>query len=130
MQSNKQKAKIIAFDLDDVLCTRTSNKGDIRKYLSCSPVQKMIDICNECYDSGYEIIIYTARGMTSQGGDVSKIYHNLYELTKDQLIKWGVKHHKLVMGKQHYDLLIDDKDSFSGNISSVTDIEQAIDGGR
>ena len=130
MQSNKQKAKIIAFDLDDVLCTRTSNKGDIRKYLSCSPVQKMIDICNECYDSGYEIIIYSARGMTSQGGDVSKIYHNLYELTNDQLIKWGVKHHKLVMGKQHYDLLIDDKASFSGNISSVAYIEQAIVGGR
>jgi hypothetical protein len=126
MQSNKQKAKIIAFDLDDVLCTRTSNKGDLKKYLSCSPVQKMIDICNECYDSGCEIIIYTARGMTTQNGDVSKIYHNLYELTKAQLTEWGIKHHKLVMGKQHYDLLIDDKAIFSGNINSVSDVEQAI----
>jgi len=130
MRSNKEKTKIIAFDLDDVLCTRDSDRGDLEKYFSCKPVQKMIDICNECYDAGYEIIVYTARGMTSQAGDVSKIYHNLYELTKDQLEEWNVKHHRLVMGKQHYDLLIDDKASFSGNISSIADIEQAIAGGR
>ena len=29
--------KIIAFDLDDVLCSRTSNEGDIEKYNSCLP---------------------------------------------------------------------------------------------
>ena len=130
MRSDKEKTKIIAFDLDDVLCSRDSNEGALEKYLSCKPIQKMIDICNECYNSGYEIIIYTARGMTSQSGDISKIYHNLYELTKEQLTEWGVHHHKLVMGKQHYDLLIDDKASFSGNIDSVADIEQAITGGR
>lgn len=130
MQSNKEKTKIIAFDLDDVLCTRESNEGDLKKYLSCTPIQKMIDICNECYDSGYEIIVYTARGMTSQSGDVSKVYHNLYELTKNQLLEWGVKHHRLVMGKQHYDLLIDDKVRFSENVNNISDIEQAIAGGR
>ena len=130
MQSNKEKIKIIAFDLDDVLCIRDSNEGDLEKYLSCKPIQKMIDICNKCYYSGYEIIIYTARGMTSQTGDPSKVYHYLYELTKKQLSDWEVKYHKLVMGKQHYDLLIDDKASFSGDISDFDDIERTLSGWR
>ena len=118
--------KTIAFDLDDVLCSRESNGGDIKKYLSCRPTQKMIDICNQCYDSGHEIIVYTARGMTTQYGDISKIYHHLYELTKQQLSDWGIKHHRLVMGKQHYDLLIDDKAVNSEIIETAEQIEEYL----
>jgi len=126
MRPNKEKTKVIAFDLDDVLCIRSSNEGDIKKYFSCIPVKKMIDICNECYEKGYEIIIYTARGMTSQTGDPSKVYHYLYELTKKQLSDWEVKYHKLVMGKQHYDLLIDDKAINSNNINNIKQIERFL----
>ena len=69
----------------------------------------MIKIANECYDDGNTVIIYTARGMSGFKGNVSDIYSNLYQLTLDQLNNWGVKFHQLVMGKIHYDLLIDDK---------------------
>jgi hypothetical protein len=126
MRSNKEKIKIIAFDLDDVLCVRESEEGDLKKYLSCKPVQEMIDICNQCYENGYEVIIYTARGMTSQSGDVNKIYHYLYELTKKQLSEWRVRYHRLVMGKQHYDLLIDDKAINSDSIDNIIQIEKFI----
>ena len=32
-----------------------------------------------------------------------------YDITKDQLIAWGAKHHELKLGKPVYDLFIDDK---------------------
>ena len=51
------------------------------------------------------------------------------KLTKNQLNKWGVKHHKLVMGKLHYDLLIDDKAVFSDEIHNLEDIESRLNNG-
>ena len=35
-----------------------------------------------------------------------------FQFTKKQLKKWGVKYHKLIMGKPSYDLIIDDKSIF------------------
>ena len=99
------KSKIIAFDMDDVLCYRTSEEGGVAKYKTCLPLQDMINVVNKCYENGMYIKIYTARGMSTFSGDVSKVYSELYELTKQQLINWGVKHHELVMGKIHFDLL-------------------------
>ena len=118
--------RVIAFDLDDVLCYRTSDIGHIDKYYSCEPIEKMIKIVNECYDGGAQIIIYTARGMTSLGGNVDNIYNALYGLTQKQLSDWGVKYHKLIMGKAHYDLLIDDKVVNSTRIKSAKDVERNL----
>jgi len=42
-------------------------------------------------------------------GNLNLIYENLYELTYNQLLDWGLKFHRLVMGKISYDVLIDDK---------------------
>ena len=118
--------KIIAFDLDDVLCTRSSNEGDIDKYHTCKPNKKMIDILNKCYLEGYKIIIYTARGMSVHKGNVNDIYSNLYELTISQLNSWGINYHQLVMGKLHFDLFIDDKAVNSRNINEFSDIKKYI----
>lgn len=109
--------KVVAFDLDDVLCYRSPEAtGDIDKYKTCEPNQNMIDLCNKCFNSGCEVIIYTARGMSTQGGDVNKVYSKLYQMTTSQLKDWGVKYHQLIMGKVHYDILIDDKAfNYTGN---------------
>jgi histidinol phosphatase-like enzyme len=105
------KQKIYAFDLDDTLCSRHPDYEHLgkEKYKYCYPIQPMIDILNEQYDKGHKIIIYTARGMSIYNGNVHDIYNNLYEQTISDLKKWGIQHHGLVMGKLHYDLLIDDK---------------------
>ena len=70
--------KVIAFDLDDVLCFRDCEDGKVDKYKACKPIQKMIDIVNQCYDKGHTIIIYTARGSHGFCGNIYEIYSNLY----------------------------------------------------
>lgn len=111
MEKRMVPVKIIAFDLDDVLCQRDPNikVSGIEKYDHCQPIQKNIDIVNSLYEDGHKIIIYTARGMTIFSGNVSDIYSNLYDKTFNHLNKWGIKFHQLVMGKISYDVLIDDK---------------------
>lgn len=114
--------KIIAFDLDDVICKREIEGNNVEKYLSCAPIPEMVEIVNNCYNSGNHIIIYTARGMNVFNKDVSAIYENLYELTHSHLSEWGVKFHELIMGKIHYDILIDDKALSSFRVKSIEDI--------
>ena len=118
---------IIAFDLDDVICSRTSNEGKAEKYHTCYPLESMIEIVNKCHDQGHTIIIYTARGMSSYKGDRDLVYHNLYDLTVNQLKEWGVKYDRLIMGKAHYDILIDDKAVNSYTITQAADIEEFLE---
>ena len=114
--------KIIAFDLDDVLCYRTSNEGDLEKYESCKPIKSMINILNKCKSKGCKIIIYTSRGMTVFKGNRDLIYDNLFDITTKQLKEWGVNYDQLIMGKVHYDLLIDDKALNNLQIKSLSDV--------
>ena len=78
----KQLGKIIAFDLDDVICTRPKGYEHLGagKYYECQPVPEMVKIVNETYEAGYIVKIYTARGMSVFNGDVTKIYSNLYSI--------------------------------------------------
>ncbi len=113
------KQKTIAFDLDDVICFRPTGYEYLGpgKYAYCQPYQEAIELINSLYGEGYKIIIYTARGMSQFAGNIIEIYSKLYNQTNDQLKSWGVKYHQLVMGKIHYDVLIDDKVL---NSSSIT----------
>lgn len=105
------RLKTIAFDLDDVLCQRDAKYDYLgpKKYQYCTPINDNIYLVNSLHDSGYKILIYTARGMSQFSGDVSLIYSELYQLTLNCLNEWGVKFDQLIMGKASYDLLIDDK---------------------
>lgn len=119
------KQKTIAFDLDDVICYRSNEYENLgpEKYSYCQPYQQTIDLINSLYDDGYKILIYTARGMSQFNGNVIEIYSKLYNKTNDQLKIWGVKYHQLIMGKIHYDLLIDDKVLNSHNIDKQTIVD-------
>jgi hypothetical protein len=100
----------IAVDLDDVLCERDKRyefKG-VSKYDHCTPIQKNIDKINELYEEHY-IIIYTARGMNQFNGNVHEVYFELWEKTKAQIEEWGIMFDEIIMGKIHYDFIIDDK---------------------
>lgn len=118
------KSITIAFDLDDVICSRPKKYEilGIDKYNFCKPNRKTIKIINKLWKDGYYIKIYTSRGMTSCHGDVHLIYNKLYKLTVESLDKWKVNYDDLIMGKTHYDLLIDDKAINSASVKSVKDI--------
>lgn len=107
----KQPGKLIAVDLDDTLCYRPSGIEHLKKdkYKYCKPIEENINLINKLYDAGNIIVIYTARGMFTFNMDVSAVYDNLFEQTKQQLEDWGVKYSKLVMGKHPFDYLLDDK---------------------
>ena len=86
---------IYAFDIDGTICTDT--KGNYEK---CKPYNDVIKKINDLYKK-HTILLFTARG-TNSGRD-------LYDFTKDQVDSWGVKYHNLILGKPHFDILIDDK---------------------
>ncbi len=88
--------KTYCFDIDGTICiTPESN------YHLSSPLLERIAVVNKLFDSGNDIHFFTARGAAT-GLDWR-------ELTETQLNSWGVKYHKLIMGKRHADLFIDDK---------------------
>ncbi len=99
---NKIK-KVICFDIDNVLC-RTKNSN----YSLSKPNIKAIQKINELYMRGYKIIFFTSRYMGRTKNNIKKSYLLGFEQTSNQLKKWKVKYHKLIMGKPSYDLIVDD----------------------
>ena len=99
---------IFIIDIDGTICG--DSKGDYQKAV---PMEDRIQKVNRLYDEGNYIILWTARGMSRNNGIASKAYEQFFELTKNQLEKWGVKHHELRLGKPHYDIWIDDKAIFA-----------------
>jgi dTDP-glucose 4,6-dehydratase len=95
MQISSQK-KSFVMDIDGTICTQSGSD-----YALASPIFEMIDAANKLYAKGHEIIYFTARGSTT-GIDWR-------ELTEKQLSKWGVKYHKLILGKPYGDYYVDDK---------------------
>ena len=94
--------KQIYFDIDGTICT-TKNSDDKNSKVK----KKMIKLVNTLYEKN-TIIFFTARYMGRYKGN-TKLVKKKYLETKNQLIRWGFKFHKLTMGKPRYDYLIDDK---------------------
>lgn len=88
----------IYVDIDETICHYIGE----RKYSEAVPYKERIEKINNLFRDGHEITYYTARGATT-GLD-------WYEVTFEQLKKWGCMYHHLSVGKKpHYDLLICDK---------------------
>ena len=89
---------IYCFDIDGTLCSLTKNS----RYAEAKPFKDVIRKINDLYEKGNYIKMATARG------SVSKI--DWTEVTQNQLKKWGVKYHELIMNqKPNADLYVDDK---------------------
>ena len=91
----------IYVDIDETIADYlpTDDKSD---YNLATPIHINIDKINKLYDEGNQITYYTARG-SGTGID-------WFEVTKEQLDRWGAKYHNLSTGKKPpYDLIICDK---------------------
>tara|TARA_Y100001963_G_C6467495_1_gene302972 strand:+ start:231 stop:551 length:321 start_codon:yes stop_codon:yes gene_type:complete len=92
----------IFVDIDETICRNSDkDKTKARDYTKSVPIKLNIEAINNFYEQGHHITYWTARG-TVTGID-------WYEITKNQLTKWGAKHHNLLLGKPAYDIYIDDK---------------------
>jgi len=90
----------IFVDIDETICFYDG--VDRLGYKNAIPNKDNISKINKFYDEGNEITYWTARGSYS-GIDY-------FEITKDQIERWGCKYHYLSVGeKPAYDLLICDK---------------------
>lgn len=89
--------KTIYVDVDGTICTKVSNAD----YERALPIQANIDVINKLYEDGNYIVYWTARG-TNTNIDWRSV-------TENQLERWKVKYHDLILGKPYYDLWIDDK---------------------
>jgi hypothetical protein len=92
------------FDIDGTICSMTGGN-----YGFAIPFLKRIEKINSLYEDGNIIIFYTARGMGRSNNDRDIACGQFYNMTKKQLGSWGVKYHKLFLGKPAGDLYIDDK---------------------
>ena len=119
--SNKERTYV--FDIDGTICS-ILEPGE--KYSEVTPDLDMISIINTLYESDKNhIILHTARGMRTHGGDLSSINR----FVKPELETWlkthNVKYHQLIMGKPWGPNVtyIDDKaqtpDMFKFGISEV-----------
>jgi len=94
---------VIYIDIDETICVSPRN----RNYADATPIVENIHKANRLYEQGHKITYWTARG-TGSGIDWR-------ELTERQFAEWGVKYHKLMLGKPIYDLFIDDKNMNVGD---------------
>lgn len=95
---------VYVVDIDGTICTKTD--GD---YKNAIPFKERIEKINKLYDEGNTIIYFTARGMRRTNDNPTKAYEACFEQTKNQLLGWGVKFHRVVLGKPYADYYIDDK---------------------
>ncbi|MBI2623953.1 hypothetical protein HYW67_00450 [Candidatus Parcubacteria bacterium] len=102
-----ETSKVIVFDLDGCLCTRT--EGD---YENAKPIESALALVNKLHGEGYKIVINTARFMGRNQGDALKAHAEGYEFTRRQLAGWGVKYHELRLGKPPAHVVVDDRAAF------------------
>ena len=91
-------------DIDGTICSLTN--GDYEK---AQPFSSRIEKINKLYEEGNQIILFTARGMGRTNDNQMEAINMFYNLTLNQVTKWGLKFHRLVLGKPSGDIYIDDK---------------------
>lgn len=96
----------IVFDVDDTICSNVRRLS----YDKCEPNTEVINKINHLHDDlGFQIVLYTARGMVSCGGDMERILRKNKDVLEDWLERHDVHYDELVFGKPIADLYVDDR---------------------
>ena len=96
--------KILCFDLDNVICVTKRNF-----YKQAKPKKNIIKLINKLYQKDYVIKVFTSRFMGRSNEDTKKAKTLGYKFTYNQLKKWKLSFHFLILGKPSYDVYVDDK---------------------
>ena len=91
-----KEIKTYCFDIDGTICQNTFGEYELAE-----PIEERIQFINKLFESGCEIIMFTARGSTTN--------IDWTDFTKKQLNEWGLKYSKLLLGKPYAEIFVDDK---------------------
>lgn len=87
-------------DIDGTFCTAKRKTGwDSPDYANAEPDRDFIHAMQHLHDLGYTIILFTARGQLSRGGDMHRIENEVRPILEDWLQRHDVPYDHLVMGK-------------------------------
>ena len=100
----KNLNKTICFDIDNIICKTIKSN-----YKKSKPIKKNIKFINQLYDQGHTIKFFTARYMGRNKENQKKTYQAGFKKTYNQLMKWNIKFHILIMGKPSFDICVDDR---------------------
>jgi capsule biosynthesis phosphatase len=96
--------KKLVVDIDGTLCEQCPYE----LYSAANPIKPMIDKINRLFDDGWEIVLFTSRGM-NYNKDPKEADEYFRDITEEWLIRHGVKYHTLLYGKPTATYYIDDK---------------------
>jgi len=92
------------FDFDGTITMNVEKELDKDVELN----EKITDRMNALYDAGHKVIIYTSRGMKSYNGNIGEIQQHVVPLIGNILTNNHVKYSKIIIGKEPYDVYVDD----------------------
>ena len=98
------KKKTFAFDIDNTICKTVKNL-----YKKSKPNYRIIKLINKLSNDGHLIKIFTSRYMGRNNENAYLVKKKYYKVVEQDLVIWGVKFNKLILGKPSYDYIIDDK---------------------
>ena len=84
------------FDIDGTICPI---KGKDEKYEDLVPYSSMVDKVKELKDSGFRIVLFTARNMKTYNGDIKQITKYTRPVIEKWLDKWDIPYDELIVGK-------------------------------
>lgn len=84
------------FDIDGTLCP-IKNKEE--KYEDLVPYSLMVEKVRELKNSGFKIILFTARNMKTYNGDLKLINKYTRPIIEKWLSKWEIPYDELIVGK-------------------------------
>lgn len=86
-------------DIDGTICHASLKEDGTFDYPNAQPITAVIARINEMHDAGHTVVLSTARGMRTYGGNVKKIKEKVQPVLEEWLQANGVKYHQLDMGK-------------------------------
>ena len=99
------KVERFCFDLDRTLVTAPKVEGD---YSTCEPIERNVNFLKHLKSLGHYIIIYTARRMRTNKGQLGRVMKEIGKLTYDQLDRMGIPYDEIHFGKPYAAFYIDD----------------------
>lgn len=105
----------IVFDIDDTI-SRVFVKGD---YAGAGEIPAVTAKLRSLKEAGHTIVLHTARGMVSCGGDAEKAREKNEKTLTEWLAKYDIPYDEIWWGKPYADVYVDDKAVSAADLATL-----------